>query len=150
MKPQIIYFNRTMFPVWVGVAFTEESYMREMKRLGVEKPDKFHQSSASVKILAKGDTETYIICYDPKTDKKRHRNEIAALMAHECVHVVDLTFRNVGEHTPGDETRAYFVQFLLQNVLYELDDFLKSEKARKNVGRKKHTRSTSKRRNRSR
>jgi hypothetical protein len=129
-KPQIVYLNRTMFPCWVGVCFTEKSYIREMKRLSVEKPDAFMQSDASVKVLAKGHNETYIICYDPYSDKKRHRNEIAALLAHECVHVVDLTFRNIGEQNPGDETRAYFVQYLLVSVLYELDQFLKSKKAR--------------------
>lgn len=114
--------------MFVGVAFNKTAYLKEMKRLNVEDPIDFHSSAASMKSLTKGDKLTLIVCFDPVRHKSLHRNQVVALLAHECVHVSDAVFRHVGEHTPGDETRAYLVQYILQEILYLMDNHSKTRK----------------------
>lgn len=124
-KTIITYLQGVFFPVYIGVAFSEKQYLKEMKRLGVKEPIDFHSSTASMKSLVNGDKETLIVCFDPTKHRQLHRNQVAAILAHECVHVSDAIFRRIGEHAPGDETRAYLVQYILQETLYLLDDHLK-------------------------
>lgn len=40
----------------------------------------------------------------------RDADQLAALMAHEAVHVSQMILDHVGEDEPGEETRAYLVQ----------------------------------------
>jgi hypothetical protein len=44
---------------------------------------------------------------------------IAAMLAHEVVHVKQETMRVIGEKNPSSEFEAYFVQNTLENVLRE-------------------------------
>jgi hypothetical protein len=44
---------------------------------------------------------------------------VAAMLAHEVVHVKQETMRVIGETSPSDEFEAYFVQNMLYNVLEE-------------------------------
>lgn len=128
-KPAITYLQGVLFPVFVGVAFAEKDYLREMKRLGIKDAPDFNSSAASMKsFVNKQDKRTLIICFDPIKHKNLHFNQVAALLAHESVHVSDAIFKEVGEHTPGDETRAYLVQHILQDTMYLMDDFLKNWK----------------------
>lgn len=128
-KCGIPYFNQAFFPAYIGAAFSEVDYLQEMKRLNVDDPNPYMPSkSANVKTLFREGYVTCIICFDPKKKVKIERNMIVALLAHEAVHVTDIVFRHVGEDNPGDETRAYFVQAILQDVLYALDDYLKGTK----------------------
>jgi len=128
-KPAITYLNGVFFPVHVGVAFNETDYLREMKRMVVENPPDFHGSAASMKSFRdKKGALTLIVCFDPIKHRRLHRNQNVSLIAHECVHVSDAIFEQIEEHKPGDETRAYLVQYLLQEILYLMDDFVKCRK----------------------
>lgn len=42
---------------------------------------------------------------------------VAGIIAHEATHVVDLAFEEVGEDKPGQETRAYMTQTLVEDIM---------------------------------
>lgn len=124
----IKYFPHIFYPnIYVGAAFCERDYLSELKRLGIKTDEKFVDKSASCKRLQKLDSSgtTFLICFDPLKNKKVHKNQIAALICHEAVHVSDWIFEEIGEDKVGMETRAYLVQYIVQQTLYELDNYLK-------------------------
>lgn len=45
--------------------------------------------------------------------------EIAGLLVHEAVHIVQDYFACIGEHTPGNEQQAYAVQGVAQELMAE-------------------------------
>lgn len=127
-KAAITYLTGLFFPVFVGVAFSNADFVKELKRLKIEDPVDFDASPASMKAYGNNGQLTLIVCFNPFRDKRVTKNQKIALIAHECVHVSDAIFRHVGETTPGDETRAYLVQHILQEILYLLDEYLKGKK----------------------
>jgi len=58
---------------------------------------------------------TYLICV--KYDDNLTWPMIAAMVAHEAVHVAQFLWEAIGEEKPGNETEAYFVQSIVQEVL---------------------------------
>lgn len=129
MKAHIEYFDHIFFPnIWIGIAFTEKSYLKECKRLNIAKPPSYIEKAAAINPFVKDDGSlSLIICFDPFR-QKLHKNQIPALLAHEAVHASDYIFENIGEDKPGMEIRAYLVQYIVQQSLYALDDFLKRKK----------------------
>jgi hypothetical protein len=129
MTAHIEYFEHIFFPkIWVGIAFTEKSYLKECKRLNIAKPPSYIEKAAAITPFVKDDGYlTLIICFDPLRDKL-HKNQIAALLAHEAVHASDYIFENIDEDKPGMEIRAYLVQYIVQQSLYAMDKFLKRKK----------------------
>ena len=59
-----------------------------------------------------------LICFVLLEAEVRDADQLAALMAHEAVHVSQIILDHFGEDEPGEETRAY----LVQNVTYALLD----------------------------
>ena len=59
-----------------------------------------------------------LVCFVLLEADVRDADQLAALMAHEAVHVSQIVLDHVGEDEPGEETRAY----LVQNVTYALLD----------------------------
>ncbi len=129
MKACIEYFPHIFYSgIHIGIAFTEQSYLKECKRLKIDNPPKFITKAAAIQPFYKDNGDlVMMICFDPFKEKI-HRNQIAAILAHEAVHASDYVFQNIGEDKPGMETRAYLVQYILQQSLYSLDDFLKRKK----------------------
>jgi len=58
---------------------------------------------------------TYLICL--RYDETLSWPCIAALVAHEAVHVAQYLWEAIGEDTPGREAEAYFVQAIVQEIL---------------------------------
>lgn len=48
--------------------------------------------------------------------RDRSVEELAAILSHEAMHVVQSLFESIGEEKPGHETQAY----AMQNILYQL------------------------------
>lgn len=67
---------------------------------------------------AKGDTVA-IVCIDPEKTAGMDGMTIAALLAHEAVHVKQEIMRHIGEREPGDEIEAYVVQNVVDELLHE-------------------------------
>lgn len=59
-----------------------------------------------------------LVCFVLLEAEVRDADQLAALMAHEAVHVSQIVLDHFGEDEPGEETRAY----LVQSVTYELLD----------------------------
>lgn len=127
-KPRVTYLNGIFFPVFVGVCFSESDYLAEMKRMGVNEPIDFHSSTASMKSFTLKNKLTVMICFDPVRHRALHKPQVAALIAHEAVHVSDAIFCHVGEDNAGDETRAYLVQYIVQETLYMLNCYTKNRR----------------------
>ncbi len=118
----IYYLPRTIFPVYIGFCLSKKDWDDEMKRLKIQEPSSFvagGKDAAACRFFHKEHGNTYIICFDIRDVKKHDEIQIIALLTHEITHVCDFIFEDVGEDKPGSETRAYLMQFMIQNILYE-------------------------------
>ena len=64
------------------------------------------------------DSGDNLVCFVLLEAEVRDADQLAALMAHEAVHVSQIILDHFGEDEPGEETRAY----LVQNITYALLD----------------------------
>jgi hypothetical protein len=63
-----------------------------------------------------------LLTFNQKNFETLDLSQITALIAHECVHVMQRLCQNVGEDHPSMEFFAYGVQTIYQNIF---NDFLK-------------------------
>jgi len=119
--PAMRYFHMGQWPCYVGFTSKQSEFDAEMVRLKVDPaPDWIGNphSAATTHFLTNRDMLTVIVCIERQ--KRRSREQIAALIAHEAVHVMQCMEQ---QFYPGsrfdDETQAYLVQYLTQNFLYE-------------------------------
>lgn len=84
-----------------------------------------HRLGASVTFVENAHAQTNgfesgddLVCFVLLEAEVRDADQLAALMAHEAVHVSHIVLDHFGEDEPGEETRAY----LVQNVTYALLD----------------------------
>lgn len=101
-------------PVELHLYHRREKALRLARRLG-----------ASVALLDGAHAQTNgfdsgedLVCFVLLEADVREADQLAALMAHESVHVVQIILDHFGENEPGEETRAY----LVQGVTYALLD----------------------------
>lgn len=120
------YLSMGPVPVYLGVAFSEEDYARELRRLKVTRPagDLFVPvgKDGTVKHLAppKRNTRdlTLIICIrPPEPDRKVPNVNVAALLVHESVHAWQWCRLQMGENAPGHEVEAYAIQWISQFLM---------------------------------
>jgi hypothetical protein len=119
--PRIRYFNMGAWPVYVGFTSSDKAFQAEMKRLAVEEPGKFLSragANATTHYLDNDGTLTCIITIG--CTKGGSKSQVAALIAHEAVHVVQEMWSHLGETNPGREQEAYLVQQITQECLQEL------------------------------
>lgn len=93
--------------------------MQALKECGVKPVDdwvKTPQADATAHILenAKGKA-VCIICI--RITPERNAIEIAGLLVHEAVHVVQDYFNRIGEYSPATEQYAYAVQGVAQELM---------------------------------
>lgn len=125
MKGDMVYLPRTIFPGVLGIFLTEESFKKEMTRLKIPNV-KFlkDHANASARWLeysnARG-RDIFIFTMDGRQAKKYSRSSLAALVAHEAVHLADYMFECAGEDKPGAETKAYLIQYLVCGILDAID-----------------------------
>lgn len=121
-KPCVRYFNMGPWPVCVGFTQDPRAFAREMKRMKIGDPPSFVASdhaNATMHSFERHGRDLAIIITLPKT--KHSYAQIAALLAHEAVHVAQAMWDWLGESAPGKEAEAYLVQHILQGCLYEVD-----------------------------
>lgn len=120
-RPEISYYSMGAWPFYVGFTMSPKAFKKEMKRLAIDDPPSFLGSThanATTHILEKGGTLTCIITME-KQGKDRPIEQIAGLLAHEAVHVVQELWHNIGERSPGSEAEAYLVQMITQCCLQD-------------------------------
>ena len=108
-----------IFPGIEVVTCTKQSDLEKIaKETGVvlEKPLVGRATTTLVKNESDGRCKIVVI-FDKKTTKQHKNYDVAALVAHEAVHVVQNIFDEIGEKFPGEETRAYLTQRVVYDIL---------------------------------
>lgn len=107
-------------PLCYGICFTEADFHKECARLKL-KPGEWPaflsaDANATVHHFLTTDEadECCIVCIKKV---KLPVHQIAALLAHEAVHIWQLIKRNIGEDEPSDEFEAYAVQSITHNLI---------------------------------
>ena len=105
-------------PVWLFLATDEESFYRGVEGLGLVPAGPFiaPDKAASAQFLdkPKDGMVTLVACFNKP---KKLTASFAALVSHEAVHISDFCWEVMGEDKPGEEVRAYMVQYLTQRFL---------------------------------
>jgi hypothetical protein len=104
-----------MFPVYIGVATNENDFYKEVEVLGGDKEIFIGDENlaATLKIKDKENRTNIILCIDKK---KVNKNELYETIVHECVHICDFIYEEIGAESPDTEIRAYMTQWLFQEV----------------------------------
>ncbi len=108
---------RCVYPIYVGICFSEKAYLHEMKRLGVKDYNAWitNDAGATCHTLTKASLHTFLICIDGKDAvKKRNKVEVYGLIVHEVTHVLQGLLEYINERQPGHEMEAYFMQTMSQ------------------------------------
>lgn len=123
--------NPGTYPVTAVFAPNERAYRRALKRYSINKDldDGTYPSSAgrvtrySSDERSNGNNAVLIVTIDLSLDVSEQ--QLAALVAHECVHVMQYIFSEIGEDRPGWEVEAYAVQSLVQDILCSIKHYRK-------------------------
>lgn len=106
----------------MGLCVSEDAYIREMRRLKVDNyPAWVIGGDATTHIFdTEGGRVTTIICI--RLREGVDYVQVAALIAHEVVHIWQEIRENINEKQPSPEFEAYTVQYILQKMLYALEE----------------------------
>lgn len=122
--PHIRYFHMGQWPCYVGFTTEPEAFDAEIKRLKVDNPPEFvanEHSHACTHFLTNRDMLTVIVTI--RRQRRRMKEQIAALIAHEAVHVMQEMENQFFRGGRFDyESQAYIVQYLTQQFLIEYNN----------------------------
>jgi hypothetical protein len=102
---------------YLGVCVSEDAWYREMKSMGIKSPGDFisRDANATTHFLNNSDgRRAVVVCL--RHDPSRTGIQVAALLAHEAVHVFQHYCEYIGEHSPSSEFEAYCVQNIFQEL----------------------------------
>lgn len=121
MKPKTYWLRAGGgLPCNIGFCNGQKAFEREWVTLTDDEVERPHCNENGARAWAfhkpKGGLyRTYLICLE--YDEKLRWSCIAAMLAHEAVHVAQFLWDDIGEDQPGRETEAYFVQSIVQEIL---------------------------------
>lgn len=111
-------------PGYFGFTTDPKAFAKEVRRLGCkDQVDMISGGAAATHHTfhkANGDF-TSIVTLDLRKTKGRTRAQIAAVLAHEAVHVWQTNEEWMRETKPGREIEAYAIQYFTQCMLSELE-----------------------------
>lgn len=111
----IEYFELMPMPVIVGACFDPDQFRKEMKRLKVADAPAFTPSApACVHTFEQGGSICQLMCMDLRYASQQTPVEVAALLCHEAVHVMQECRDWMNEKEPGSEWEAFMVQSIAQ------------------------------------
>jgi len=115
--------DRTLIltPIFYCLVLTEDAYYEECQRFGVARAD----WGAWMHTPTSHATTTYLDAHDGEKlaivsmqgHEKRTPIQVAGLLVHEAVHLVQRYCERVGEHQPGAEFQAYATQRISQELM---------------------------------
>ena len=112
---------------YLALCTNEAQYVQALKDCGVKPIDdwiKTPQADATAHHLHnKAGEFVCVICL--RTKPETTAIEIAGLLVHEAVHVVQEYFARIGEHSPGREQEAYAIQGVAQELMNAYSETLK-------------------------
>lgn len=114
------YLNMGPWPVFVGITACEKTFQAEMKRLKIENIQFLGHSNAGATThsFVNHSSLCCIIAIVPFSPQQNSKEQYAALLAHEAMHVIQ-EMRNelAGGKYLGDEAEAYLMQQIVQDGL---------------------------------
>lgn len=123
MVDRVHYMHPGPWPVYVGFTTSPKAFAREIRRMDIEGGDDFlasdYASATTHMFNAPCGMRCYIICMPPFEDSET-REQYAALLAHEGLHVIQDMHDclNRGESF-GREADAYLLQMVVQECLHQ-------------------------------
>lgn len=127
----IRWIDRTLLTCdYVALCVSEKDFQRELRRLKIVP----HQWSSWLSegalatthhLISDKGTRTSIVCTPIRTDWEGV--EVAGLLVHEAMHVLQEYFEYIGETQPGRETQAYTLQALSVRLMQAYRDELYKE-----------------------
>jgi hypothetical protein len=113
-------------PYCITLCTTAEMFLAEQQRIGVIPHDirMFPKRGAAVHFFEREDfadptaMPAMIVTLSDQA-KECEPIQIAAMLCHEAVHVVQEVMKTIGEKSPSSEFYAYSVQAVAQNLMYE-------------------------------
>lgn len=126
LLPEWLDRSLVISPWCLSLCTTPEMFLAEQRRMSVRPDDirAFPQSGAQVSFFESSDFEkegvrkAMIVTVSDEA-AKCEPIQIAAMLCHEAVHVVQQVFRTIGEKHPSDEFYAYSIQAMAQGLMYE-------------------------------
>lgn len=118
----IRYFNPGPWPVFYGFTTSEKAFHKEIDRVCGQKVDFLGPNAGMTTHIftSKKGTLCCIIAAQPFNARKHSREQYAALVAHEAVHVVQEMSANLAAgKSLGIEAEAYIVQQIVQECLQD-------------------------------
>jgi hypothetical protein len=112
---------------YIGICFSENDFYKELRRLKV-KPSSWSNwlsdgALATTHFLESGKGNNIaMVCIPIYTDKDGI--EIASILVHEAVHVLQDYFEYIGENEPGKETQAYALEAISKSLMFAYRDEL--------------------------
>lgn len=105
------------WPYFVGFTTDEEAFQRELRRLKIRTPTQAvnDRANATTHFLVRDGGSSAAIIVMPKPTRQMSREQYAALVAHEAVHVLQDMREGLGKL--GEEAEAYIVQGIVQESL---------------------------------
>lgn len=124
----IRYIELGPYPLYLGIAFTEKAFLKEMKRLGIVDPPEFVLSGADATMHSFTRNKHNTVCIIAinaahALKQKRTHAQIVGLITHECVHVWQECKAQMREENPGREIEAYFIQSITQSCVFLFNEF---------------------------
>lgn len=107
---------------YLSLVLSEKAFIETLRGLGIKKgegPDwiKAPQADATTHWMDHPDGSlACIIALRQRDDMEGI--QIAAMLAHEAVHVFQVYCKHIGERKPSPEFQAYSVQAITQNLMY--------------------------------
>lgn len=113
----IRYLNMGPWPGFIGLVFDEKAFQAEMKRLKLPREVKMlsHSRAGATlhEFVSPTGTCVWMLALGPV--KGRSKEQIAGLVAHEAVHIIQFMSAELGDL--GKEGEAYLVQMVVQEAL---------------------------------
>jgi hypothetical protein len=118
--PCVAYFEMGPWPFYCALATSEAEFAAEMARIGVVEWCYLKNSSCQAStgwFALPGDAGLAIISV-PLRRRGRSREQLAALVAHEALHVVQMLADRINDgERLGDEAEAHLIQHIVQECL---------------------------------
>lgn len=105
-------------PIWLYVASDERQFDNLIRHLRVDPASKFMRghSLATTHLLGRTRFGSTAVCICMRRVSKLGIITVG-LAAHEASHAADFIFETMGEDSPGEETKAYLIQYITQATL---------------------------------
>lgn len=122
MLDEVKFMRARPYPVSVGVVDNKKAFRKALKEMGVPKNMRDTDPNGYATTHFFGTPKgTFVVMQFPK-DMTKNAEEMcpASVIAHECMHAVQIIFQTVGEDSPSMEAEAYLLDEIVEFAFREL------------------------------